>query len=108
MIRIPRALRLTGQRLEVGDGADRRMDLAELGDVVAVILQRRGINRHQPEAVDAQFLKIVQLRGQADQVAIPVSVGVVESTDIDLIEDRVLVPEAFGSRHRMWPRSRSL
>ena len=29
-----------GQCLEVGDGADRGMDLAEIGDVVAVVLER--------------------------------------------------------------------
>ena len=28
-----------GERLEVGDGADRGMDLAEIGDVVTVVLQ---------------------------------------------------------------------
>ena len=101
MIRIPSRMGLAGQRLEVGDGADRGMDLAELGDVVAVILQGRGVDRHQPEAIDAELLEIVELRGQADQVAVAVAVGVVEPSDIDLVEDRILVPEAFGSLHRV-------
>ena len=88
-----------GQRLEVGDGADRGVDLAKIGDVVAVVLQGRGVDGHQPEAVDAQLLEVVELRRQADQVAVAVAVGVVETPDVDLVEDGVLVPEAFGSRH---------
>ena len=88
-----------GQRLEVGDGADRGMDLAEIGDVVAVVLQGRGVDGHEPEAVDAQLLEVVELGSQADQVAVAVAVGVVETPDVDLVEDGVLVPEVFGSRH---------
>ena len=88
-----------GQRLEVGDGPDGGMDLAEVGDVVAVVLQGRGVDGHQPEAVDAQLLEVVELGRQADQVAVAVAVGVVESADVDLVEDGILVPEAFGSRH---------
>ncbi len=88
-----------GQRLEIGDGADRGMDLAEIGDVVAVVLQGRGIDGHEPETVDAQLLQVVELGGQADQVAVAVAVGVMKAAGIDLVKDRILVPEAFGSRH---------
>ncbi len=88
-----------GQRLEVGDRADRGVDLAEVGDVVAVVLERRGVDRHEPEAIDAQLLKIVELRRQPDQVAVAVAVGVEEAADVDLVKDGVLVPEAFGSGH---------
>jgi hypothetical protein len=94
----PRVGRL-GQRLEVGDGAEGGMDLAEFGDVVAVVLQGGGVDGHQPEAVDAQLLEVVELGSQADQVAVAVAAGVVEPPDVDLVEDRILVPEAFGSRH---------
>ena len=88
-----------GQRLEVGDVADGGVDLPEIGDVVTVVLQGRRVDGHQPEAVDAQLLEVVELGRQADQVAVAVAAGVVETPDVDLIEDGILVPEAFGSRH---------
>ena len=106
MIRMPRACAALVRASKSATVPIVGMDLAEVGDVVAVILERRGVDRHQPEAVDAQLLEVVELGRQADQVAVSVAVGVVESADIDLVEDGILVPEAFGSRHGADPVSR--
>src|SRR5262249_33855632 len=96
-------MRRLGQRLEVGHGADRGMDVAELGDVVAVVFQGRGVDRRQPEAVDTQLLEGVELRGQTEKVAIAVAAGIEESPHIDLVEDGVLIPEAFSTWHEDGP-----
>ena len=38
-----------------------RVDLGVVGDVVAVVAQRRGIERQQPERGDAEVLQVVEL-----------------------------------------------
>ena len=88
-----------GERLEVRDGADRGMDLPEIGDVVTVVLQGRGIDRHEPEAIDTQLLQVVELGGQPGQIAVAVAVGVVKTPGVNLVKDGVLVPQAFVSSH---------
>ena len=76
-----------------------------VGDVVAAVAQRRVVERQQPEAVDAEPLQVVELLGQAAQVAGAVAVGVGEAADQHLVEDRPLVPErvrgAVGRRGRV-------
>ena len=57
----PAAMRLAQKRLEVGERTVVRMDRRVVGDVVSVIAQRRRIEGQQPENVDAQVLKIVEL-----------------------------------------------
>ena len=50
---------------EIVDGAVHRMDIQIVGDVVAVVLERRGKEGQQPEAGDAQILKIIHFLNQA-------------------------------------------
>ena len=67
--------------------------LAVVGDVVAVVAAGRGIERQQPQRGDAEVLQVVELLGQAGEVADAVVVAVGERLDVKLIDDRVLVPE---------------
>ena len=69
------------------------MDGVVIGDVVAIVAQRRGEERHEPNCVDAQFLKVVELCFKPLEIADAISVAVMESADVDLIDERVLVPE---------------
>ena len=66
----------------------------EIGDVVAVVFQRRGEDRHQPEAGHAQVAQVVQFLGQAAQIAVAVAVAVVKAAHVDFVEDGILVPKA--------------
>ena len=66
------------------------LDREEVGDVVAAVAQRRGVERQQPDAVDAEPLQVVELLDQPAEVARAVAVAV---------EER----RACGSRRR--PRS---
>ena len=69
------------------------MDALVVGDVVAVVAQRRGVEGQEPERVDAEPLQVVELLGQAGKVADAVVVAVEEGADVHLVDDRVLVPE---------------
>ena len=92
MIRMPRHVRRLGQAFKVGDCTDCGVNLAEISNVVTVVLVRRGIDRHEPKAVDAEILQVVELGCQADQIAVAVAVGIKEATRVDFIENRILVP----------------
>ena len=81
------------ERLEVVERAVARMDVPVVGDVVAVVAQRRREERQQPQAGDAEPLQVVELLREALEVADAVVVAVEERLDVRLVDDRVLVPE---------------
>src|SRR5262245_27635574 len=62
-----------------------------IGDVVAMI-SWGGIDRHEPEAANAQVMQIVQFFGNTVKVADAVAVTITERTDEDLIENCVVPP----------------
>ena len=72
------------------------MDGAVVGDVVAVVAQRRGVEGQQPDRRDAQRLDVVELGDHPLEIADPVAIGVVERLDVGLVDDRVLVPVRIG------------
>ena len=59
------AVRLAQEAPEVAAGAVGGMDVGVVGDVVAVVAQRRGVERQQPEGGDAEVRQVVELAGQA-------------------------------------------
>ena len=69
------------------------MDAGVTRYIVAVILQRRRIEGKQPDRGDAEVVEVLELLGKPAEVPDAVPVAIVESADVDLIEDRVLVPE---------------
>ena len=107
----PLAVRRRVVHDEVGDDADaalvRGLDerphvvdrpvvgvhLVEVGDVVAAVAAGRLVHRQQPHARHAEPLQVVELLGQAAEVAVPVAGAVEEAAQVDLVEDRRLEPQ---------------
>ena len=87
------AVRFFEKRLEVVQRAVLRIDVRVVGDVVTIVLQRRGKERQQPDRRDAQVLDVVEPLGQAAEVADAVAVAVAECAHVQLVDDRVLVPK---------------
>jgi hypothetical protein len=81
------------EQSEIGQRAVGGMDPGVASDVVAVVAQRRGIERQEPQRGDAQLAEMIELGGQAPKVPDPVVVAVVEGADVQFVDDRVLVPE---------------
>ncbi len=77
---------------EVGQVTELGQHGGVVGDVVAAVAQGRLEEGRQPEAVDAEPLQIVELGGQALEVADAVAVAVLEGADEDLVEDGALEP----------------
>ena len=92
----PPRVRGVDQVVDVLDRPVVGMDVGEVGDVVAAVAQRRAVEGQQPDAVDAQPLQVVELLGQAAEVARAVAVGVIEAADVDLVEHRPLEPQRLG------------
>jgi hypothetical protein len=71
------------------------MDCVVIRNVVALVAQRRGEEWHEPYRIDPQFLEIVELFFKPLKITDTIPVAVVESADVDLIDDRVLVTNCF-------------
>ncbi len=84
------------QLLDVVDRAVVRVHSGEVGDVVPAVAQWRLVEREQPDAIDPEPLQVVELLGDATNVARPVSVGVEESPDVNLVEHSPLEPQWLG------------
>ena len=85
-------MRLAEEAPHVAQRAVRRMHTLVVRDVVAIVAQRRRVERQDPDRVDAQRLEIVELPDQPREVTDAVVVAVEEGADMHLIDDGVLVP----------------
>ena len=90
------ALRLGDEAAKILHRAEIRIDGTVVGDVIAIVVPWRRIERQKPKRGDAQFLKIIEFACQADEVADTIVVAVGEGLDVKLIDDGVLVPEIAG------------
>ncbi len=86
-------LGLLDEALEVLHRAEIGIDVAIITDVVAVVAAGRGIERQQPQRGDAELLQIAEFFRQPGEVADAVIVAVGKRLDMQLVDDRVLVPE---------------
>ena len=80
------------QTVEIRQGAEHRVDVVVVGDVVAVVRLRGGVDRREPQDVDAEGLQVVELGTNALEVAEAVAVGVFEGARVDLVDDGALPP----------------
>jgi hypothetical protein len=93
------------QRVEIRERAEDRVDVLVVGDVVAVVVLRRRVDRREPDDVDAERGEVVEMGGDPGQVADAVAVGVGEGARVDLVDDGGLPPDRVrvGTGHRPAP-----
>ena len=72
-------MRRAQENFEIAQRAIHRMHVAVIGDVITVVLERRGIKWQQPDRGDAEILDVIQLFRQPAKItrAISVRVGAV-------------------------------
>ena len=84
------------QLVEVGEGPELRIDVAVVGHVVPEVGHRRRVERRDPDRIDAERIgpavEVIEVGGDAAQVADPVAVRVREAPRIDLVEDPLAPP----------------
>src|SRR5947209_653686 len=84
------------EHLEIAQRTVRRMDIAEIGDVVAVVLPGRREKREQPNRRYAQLFEVVELLRESPEVAHAIRVAVVKGADVGLVNNRVFIPDVVG------------
>ena len=83
---------LGDQAVEVGHGAVLGIDGFVVRNVVAEVNLRRGVDGGQPDGIDAEVFKVVEVRDDAFEIADAVVVGVREASWVNLVEDGVAPP----------------
>ena len=86
--------RLVDQRIGVGQGAERRIDVDVIRDVVTPVVVRRHHDRVEPDRVDAQPLEVVEALRDAPQITDAVGVRVHVGPRVDLVQHTVPPPRA--------------
>ena len=89
-------MRLVHEFSKIAQRAIVGMHIPVVGDVVAVVTHRRGVEGQQPDGVDAEVLHVVELFEQAAKIPAAVVVGISKGLDVQLIDNRVLVPQGIG------------
>ncbi len=87
-------VRFVEKRSKIVQRAVLRIDVPVVGDVVAIVLERRGEERQQPDGGNAQVLDIVEPLGEAAEVADAIAVTIAKRAHVELVDDGVLVPQA--------------
>jgi hypothetical protein len=91
-------VRFLHQQVEIGERAERRRDVAIVGDVVTEIRHGGRIDRRDPQRAHPQPREVIEALADTVQVAFAVAVTVVERQGIDLVNDPVLPPQIGSLR----------
>ena len=91
-------MRFLNQRVEIGQRAENRIDITIIGNVIAEILHRRLEEGREPHGIDSKRSHIVELVGDAGQIADAVTIAVGEAARIDLIDRRAAPPRSIVFR----------
>src|SRR5947199_517731 len=94
---------------EIAQRAVVGVDGGVVGDVVTLVLQRRGTEGKEPNSSNAEVCDVIEFFRQAAKISDPVAVAVVVRADVDFVDDRVLVPQSVivESRPNRSGRARS-
>ena len=99
---------LPHELVEIRERAELGMHRAVVGDVVAPVVVGTVGDRVQPDAVDTQPHEVIELAGDAAEVADAVAVRVAERARVDLVQDAVAPPHCVLPLVRFAHRSGSL
>ena len=76
--------------------AETRVYLIVVGDVIATVLELAAEHRADPDRIESQILDIIQLRADSLQVAIAVTIAVLERRRVDVVDGSGIEPPRIG------------
>jgi hypothetical protein len=85
-------VRAGDQRVEIGQSAESRIDIAVIGDVIAIIGHRAGEEGGNPDRIDAEPGNVIEMGGDARKIPDPVAVAVGKAARIDLVDGGAAPP----------------
>ena len=68
-----------------------------VGNVVAIVLERRWVEREQPQGGDAEFGEVIQPINETTEIADAIAIAILEGFDVKLVNDGAFEPK--GIRH---------
>ena len=86
-------VRRRDERLHLLQRAIARMDGEIVGDVVAIVPQGRGIERHDPQCRHAEFRKVVEPLHQPGEIPDAIAVAILKRLNVELVDNRVFEPK---------------
>jgi hypothetical protein len=89
----PTLVRGRQEGAKVVHGSVHGMHVQVVGNIVAIVFERGWKEGQQPQACDTQILKVVELLDESREIADAVVIAVEECTDVQLVDQRVFVPE---------------
>ena len=95
--------RFRDQPVHVLHRTEARVNVVVIRDIIALIGERRAVDRLEPEDIDAEILQIIELIDDARKIADAVPVRITEALRIDLIR-RFRVPPLFLHSKYLPPR----
>ena len=87
-----RSVQVVEEAVEAFEVAEHRIDVFVVGHVVPEVGHRRGVDRRQPDGVDAEPGQVVHMAPDALQIADAVAARVGERARVDLVDDAFLPP----------------
>ena len=78
--------------IHVGQCAEHGVNIAVVGNIVAVVVLRAAVDGAKPDGVNAQGLQIVQPPDDTGQVADAIAVAVLKAAGVDLVDHSVFPP----------------
>src|SRR5699024_7357885 len=85
------------QCVGICEGAETRIDIGVVGDVVAAVVLRGGVEGREPDRVGSQVPDVLETGGDAGQIAQAVPVGIGEGAGIDLVDHGRAPPRGTGA-----------
>ena len=62
---------------------------------IVLMIRCAGMDRHEPNTRDPQFLQVIQLGSDTLQISDPITVGITEGIDKDLIPGTIMIVGAL-------------
>ena len=85
-------MRLVQKLLKIGQGAEHRVHVPIVTDIVAKILHRRFEERRYPDRIHAKRCDIIEPLGDAFQVADTIAIAILKAARVDLIDHPTAPP----------------
>jgi hypothetical protein len=87
------AVRLALKRFEIVQRAIFGMHIAVISDVIAIVPERRWVEREQPNGCRAEVLDIFKLLGEPAKISRAIGVCIKERAYVDFVDNAALVPK---------------
>ena len=85
-------MQIAYQRVEFGERTEQRIHVSVVRHVVSTVCLWRGVERGQPDGIDAEHRKVIEPLANPGEIANAVAIAVGKTADVDLVDHGVTPP----------------